>query len=97
MCSFSFDKDYVLSDNVQQGLYGELYLLDKLIYIKRAKKLLKCWTGCNSETHDFYCGIDAVEVSLKKQEARVDADLFVTDDMLRATVEGAGFKVTGIE
>ena len=42
-------------------------------------------------------GIDAVEVSLKKQEARVDADLFVTDDMLRATVEGAGFKVTGIE
>lgn len=42
-------------------------------------------------------GIDAVEVNLKKQEARVDADLFVTDDMLRATVEGAGFKVTGIE
>ena len=42
-------------------------------------------------------GIDAVEVSLKAQEARVDADLFVTDDMLRATVEGAGFKVTGIE
>lgn len=42
-------------------------------------------------------GIDAVEVSLKEQEARVDADLFVTDDMLRATVEGAGFKVTGIE
>lgn len=36
-------------------------------------------------------------MSLKKQEARVDADLFVTDDMLRATVEGAGFKVTGIE
>ena len=42
---FQFDKDFVLSDNVQQGLYGELYLLDKLI-----------------ETHDFYCGIDAVEV-----------------------------------
>ena len=58
---FQFDKDYVLSDNVQQGLYGELYLLDKLITLK-GEKAVECWTGCNSETHDFYCGIDAVEV-----------------------------------
>lgn len=49
------------SDNVQQGLYGELYLLDKLITLK-GEKAVECWTGCNSETHDFYCGIDAVEV-----------------------------------
>ena len=49
---FQFDKDYVLSDNVQQGLYGELYLLDKLITLK-GEKAVECWTGCNSETHDF--------------------------------------------
>lgn len=42
-------------------------------------------------------GIDAVEVSLEKKTAVVDADLFVTDEMLKATVEGAGFKVTGID
>lgn len=58
---FQFDKDYILSDNVQQGLYGELYLLEKLIMIK-GEKALECWTGCNAETHDFYCGVDAVEV-----------------------------------
>ena len=46
---------------MQQGLYGELYLLDKLITLK-GEKAVECWTGCNSETHDFYCGIDAVEV-----------------------------------
>lgn len=58
---FQFDKDYVLSDNVQQGLYGELYLLDKLIDLK-GEKVVECWTGCNAETHDFYCGVDAIEV-----------------------------------
>lgn len=42
-------------------------------------------------------GVDAVEVSLEKKSARVEADLFVTDDMLRQTVEGLGFKVTGID
>lgn len=42
-------------------------------------------------------GIDAVEVSLEKKSAVVEADLFVTDEMLKATVEGAGFKVTGID
>lgn len=42
-------------------------------------------------------GVEAVTVSLEKKQAVVDADLFVTDEMLRATVEGAGFKVIGIE
>ncbi|MDO5532823.1 heavy metal translocating P-type ATPase [Sutterella sp.] len=42
-------------------------------------------------------GIDEVEVSLEKKQAVVDADLFVTNEMLTATVEGAGFKVTGID
>lgn len=58
---FQFDKNYILSNNVQQGLYGELYFLEKLISLK-GEKALDCWTGCNAETHDFYCGKDAIEV-----------------------------------
>lgn len=58
---FQFDKDYILSENVQQGLYGELYTLEKMLRIK-GEEVVNYWTGCNAETHDFYCGKDAVEV-----------------------------------
>lgn len=58
---FQFDKNYILSDTVQQGLYGELYILEKMIDIK-GEDAVDSWTGCNAETHDFYCGKDAVEV-----------------------------------
>jgi len=58
---FQFDKNYILSDNVQQGLFGELYILEKLLEIK-GEDVISYWTGCNAETHDFYCGKDAVEV-----------------------------------
>lgn len=58
---FQFEKNYVLSDNAQQGLYGELFVLEKLIE-KHGEKIVECWTGCNAETHDFYLGSDALEV-----------------------------------
>lgn len=58
---FEFEKNYVLSDSVQQGLYGELYVLEKIISLK-GSNIIDCWTGCNAETHDFYLGEDALEV-----------------------------------
>ncbi len=58
---FQFEKDYVLAENVQQGLYGELYILEKVIVLK-GENVINCWTGCNAETHDFYFGKDALEV-----------------------------------
>ena len=58
---FQFEKDYVLSANVQQGLYSELWILEKMIE-KNGSKALEYWTGCNSEAHDFYIGCDAVEI-----------------------------------
>ena len=58
---FQFEKDYVLSANVQQGLYGELTVLEKMIK-KNGNKALAYWTGYNSESHDFYIGKDAVEI-----------------------------------
>lgn len=58
---FQFEKEYVLSPNAQQGLYGELYVLEKILY-EQGEKVIDCWTGCNLETHDFYLGNDALEI-----------------------------------
>lgn len=58
---FQFEKDYVLSVNVQQGLYSEFTVLEKMIK-KNGNKALAYWTGYNSESHDFYIGKDAVEI-----------------------------------
>lgn len=58
---FQFEKDYVLSANVQQGLYSELWVLEKLIN-QNGSMALGYWTGYNSESHDFYIGKDAVEI-----------------------------------
>lgn len=58
---FQFERDYVLSSNAQQGLYGELWFLEKMI-LKYGEKALSGWTGYNSESHDFYYGKDAIEV-----------------------------------
>lgn len=58
---FQLEKEYVLSANVQQGLYSELWVLEKLIK-KNGNKALGYWTGYNFESHDFYIGKDAVEI-----------------------------------
>ncbi len=58
---FQFEKDYVLPINSQQGLYGELSVLETLIG-QKGRKALGYWTGYNAEAHDFYIGKDAVEV-----------------------------------
>ena len=42
-------------------------------------------------------GVEAVEVSLEKNEARVKVADTLSDIMLAAVVTGAGFKVTGID
>lgn len=64
---FQFEKDYVLSANVQQGLYSELTVLEKMIK-KNGNKALAYWTGYNSESHDFYIGKDAVEIKSSSAE-----------------------------
>lgn len=58
---FEFEKEYVLSNNAQQGLYSELYILENMISVKDSS-IVNCWTGCNSEDHDFYIGKNAVEI-----------------------------------
>jgi hypothetical protein len=58
---FQFEKEYVLSANAQQGLYAELFVLEKLIQLRGANAL-SGWTGYNMESHDFYYGDDAIEI-----------------------------------
>lgn len=58
---FVMNNEAIMSDVKQQGLYGELILLNKLVK-KYGDKALGFWTGCNGETHDFYINGDAIEV-----------------------------------
>ncbi len=58
---FAKNREIIMSPERQQGLYGELRLLEELIRARGAKAVL-CWTGCNHETHDFYLDSNAIEV-----------------------------------
>ncbi len=79
---FQLEKDYVLSANVQQGLYSELWVLEKLIK-QNGNEALEYWTGYNSESHDFYIGKDAVEIkssSVKGPETVKISNEYQLDD-----------------
>ncbi|NKF07320.1 PD-(D/E)XK motif protein [Clostridium gasigenes] len=58
---FKIHNELIMSDIKQQGLYSELIFLKKLINIY-GEKALNCWSGCNSETHDFYIMGNAIEI-----------------------------------
>lgn len=58
---FVVNNELVMSEIKQQGLYGELLFLEKMIN-NYGNKALGFWSGCNSETHDFYISGNAIEV-----------------------------------
>ncbi len=64
---FQAEKDIVLSDEMQEGLYGELLFLEKSIR-RRTPADVHCWTGGNRETHDFYYASHAVEVKTSSKK-----------------------------
>lgn len=64
---FQSEKDLVLSDEMQEGLYGELLFLEKSIQ-RRSSADVYCWTGGNRETHDFYYASHAVEVKTSSKK-----------------------------
>lgn len=64
---FQSEKDMVLSDEMQEGLYGELMFLEKSIR-RRGPSDVHCWTGGNRETHDFYYASHAVEVKTSSKK-----------------------------
>lgn len=58
---FQLEKNLVMTDELQEGLYGELIFLEKLITSIGTSSVAN-WVGGEKETHDFYFGSNAVEV-----------------------------------
>ncbi len=58
---FSLHGKAVMSEEMQQGLYGELQFLYRLIE-KYGENSVSFWSGYNRETHDFYIDGNGIEV-----------------------------------
>lgn len=58
---FQSEKGLVMTDELQEGLYGELIFLEKLLTSIGTSSVAN-WVGGVKETHDFYFGSNAVEV-----------------------------------
>lgn len=65
---FQAEKDPLLSDELQEGLYGELLFLIWAI-ANIGTRAVSCWTGGARETHDFYFAAHAVEVKTSVKKA----------------------------
>lgn len=65
---FAADKELLMSEERQQGLYGELLFLSECIDSQGLDAVLH-WTGSDDETHDFYFGLHAVEVKTTSAQA----------------------------
>lgn len=64
---FSISPDFQLSLEKQQGLYGELLFLKKLIEQNGCSAVYQ-WSGPDAETHDFYIAGNAVEIKTSSKK-----------------------------
>ena len=64
---FQSDRSIVMSDELQEGLFGELVLLEKVIKAFGTQAVLG-WVGGERETHDFYYSNNAIEVKTTTQK-----------------------------
>ena len=58
---FSLNSDVIMPEQMQEGLFGELLVLKKLI-LQFGEDAVLYWSGADKETHDFYVNGSAVEV-----------------------------------
>lgn len=58
---FEINNIVIMPEKLQQGLYGELLVLKKMLPIW-GKDSVKYWCGAERETHDFYINGNAIEV-----------------------------------
>lgn len=58
---FALNSDVIMSEQLQEGLYGELLVLKKLI-LNFGDEAVSYWSGADKETHDFYVNGSAIEV-----------------------------------
>lgn len=65
---FAADKELLMSEERQQGLYGELIFLSECLELQGVEAVVH-WAGSENETHDFYFGSHAVEVKTTTAQA----------------------------
>lgn len=65
---FAADKELLMSEDRQQGLYGELLFLSECLN-SQGLEAVSHWAGSEDETHDFYFGSHAVEVKTTSTQA----------------------------
>lgn len=65
---FAADKELLMSEERQQGLYGELLFLSESLD-SQGLEAVSHWAGSDDETHDFYFGAHAVEVKTTSTQA----------------------------
>lgn len=58
---FALNSDVIMSEQLQEGLYGELLVLQKLIF-NFGDEAVSYWSGADKETHDFYVNGSAIEI-----------------------------------
>ena len=58
---FALNSDVIMSEQLQEGLYGEMLVLKKLIF-NFGDEAVSFWSGADKETHDFYVSGAAIEV-----------------------------------
>lgn len=76
-----------LSEEAQQGLYGELYFLKEFMLPHRKdEKAIRCWTGSVGRQHDFQFGALSVEVktsaSKRHQVLRISSEQQLDDSLV---------------
>ncbi|MEW4264493.1 PD-(D/E)XK motif protein [Priestia megaterium] len=68
-----FPQNNILSEDKQQGLFGELFVLDKLLAHATSNNVIKKWTGPKGGNHDFNfnnCSIE-VKTTLSKKHKHI--------------------------
>lgn len=65
---FASNKELVMTEKRQQGLYGELLFLSECLD-SYGLESVSHWAGSEDETHDFYFGSHAVEVKTTSMQA----------------------------
>lgn len=65
---FAADKELLMPEERQQGLYGELLFLSECLD-SQGLEAVSHWAGSEDETHDFYFGSHAVEVKTTSTQA----------------------------
>lgn len=87
---FATDKELLMSEARQQGLYGELLFLSECLDSQGAGAVLH-WAGSEAETHDFYFGPHAVEVKTTSTQAPYFASISSEYQLDKKDVSGKLF------